>query len=99
MFAVVVTLRARPGAAEALLAALRRNAAASLAREPGCLRFDVLRRHDDPDQFLLYEVYVTRHAFRVGHLGSAHFAQWQATAPALVVDGSKVDAYYTLDAR
>jgi quinol monooxygenase YgiN len=98
MFAVVVTLRARPGSAEALLAALRDNAAASLRDEPGCLRFDVLRRHDDPDQFLLYELYASEQAFRVGHLGSAHFARWQAVAPALIVESRKMDARYAVQA-
>jgi quinol monooxygenase YgiN len=34
---------------------------------------------------------------RVEHLGSVHFAQWQAAAPALMAADSKVDTFYTLD--
>ena len=41
MFVVAVTLIAKPDKAEAFRARVRRQAAESLDREPGCHRFDV----------------------------------------------------------
>jgi (4S)-4-hydroxy-5-phosphonooxypentane-2,3-dione isomerase len=48
------------------------NAAASLANEGGCLRFDVLADVADPCRFVLYELYRSAADFDA-HLRSAHF--------------------------
>lgn len=60
------------------------NAAASLAREPGCLRFDVLVPDEEGEpQVLLYEIYEDRAAFQA-HLDSAHFRSFdEATRSAV----------------
>lgn len=52
--------------------AIRENALASLASEPGCHYFDVCRDPADPTLFFLYEVYEDQAAIRL-HLMSAHF--------------------------
>lgn len=72
MFAVTVTFDAAPGRAAELLARLRRQAADSLTRETGCLRFDVLEDSERPGHAFLYELYTTRAAFDA-HLASTHF--------------------------
>ncbi|MFP5340723.1 MAG: putative quinol monooxygenase, partial [Gammaproteobacteria bacterium] len=41
VIALVVTMLAKEGSADALLSAVREQAAASLREEPGCTRFDV----------------------------------------------------------
>lgn len=48
------------------------NAAASLADEPGCRRFDICVDAQNPSQILLYEIYDDAAAFDE-HLASAHY--------------------------
>lgn len=55
------------------------NAAASLANEPGCRRFDICVDAQNPSQILLYEIYDDAPAFDA-HLASAHYLSFdQAT--------------------
>ncbi len=82
MFTLIVRLRARTGAREELLTALRENAAASIL-EPGCLRFDVVADAGDPDRVSLYELYRDEAAFDA-HKATPHFARWREVAAACV---------------
>lgn len=60
--------------------ATRENAAGS-RREPGVVRFDVLRQQDDPTRFVLVEVYRTPEA-AVAHKQTPHYLAWRdAVAP------------------
>ncbi|MCB1333211.1 MAG: antibiotic biosynthesis monooxygenase [Roseivivax sp.] len=77
MHAVTVTFRARPNDATRFLAAIQRNAALSLLREPGCKRFDVCVAPDDPATVFLYELYVDEDAFEL-HKTTAHFKAFDA---------------------
>ena len=57
------------------------NATRSVADEPGCLRFDVLRSLERPDTIVLYEVYTDAEAFEA-HKRSAHYLSFdRASAP------------------
>lgn len=53
------------------------NASASLATEPGCLRFDVCRDPQDDTVFFLYEIYDDDAAV-AAHLRSPHFQAMNA---------------------
>ena len=44
--------------------------------EPGVLRFDVLRDADDPNRYILYEVYLD-HEATVAHKQTDHSARWK----------------------
>jgi len=55
------------------------NAESARTREPGCVRFDVSQREDDPSQWLFYEVYKDAAAFEA-HRASPHFAAYQQVA-------------------
>lgn len=80
MFVLIVDIHVKPGTADAFVAATRDNHLGT-RQEPGNLRFDVLRRQDDPDRFVLYEVYHSEDAFRA-HQQTAHYARWRdAVAP------------------
>ena len=46
-------------------------------KEPGNIRFDLLKDSSNPCQFQLYEVYVDR-AAQQSHLASAHFLEWKS---------------------
>ncbi|MCF7929223.1 MAG: antibiotic biosynthesis monooxygenase [Spirochaetales bacterium] len=50
-------------------------------REPGILRFDLVRDTDNPGHYVLYEVY-TSEAATTSHKETAHYAEWkQAVEP------------------
>ena len=80
MLIVHVQVRVKPGCADAFIAATVANAQASVG-EPGIARFDVIRQVDDPDRFLLVEVYRTPEA-PAAHKETAHYLLWRdAVAP------------------
>jgi autoinducer 2-degrading protein len=95
MFTVIVTLDVIPDRVDEFLTGLHRNARATLADEPGCLRFDVHRSTDDPNRFILYELYASERAFSEDHRGAAHYAAWRAVADRCVVPGSHVNTFAT----
>lgn len=87
-YVVLGELRGRADRVAELEAFMARHAAAS-REEPGCLVFDVCRDPDDPQAFLLYEVYVDEAAYQ-SHRKTPHYARFSREAPALVEheDGS-----------
>jgi quinol monooxygenase YgiN len=62
---------------------VRINAAASLANEPGCQRFDVLLPTPDRATVALYEIYDDEAAF-AAHLASPHFKTFAAAIQGFV---------------
>jgi len=76
MYVVCVTVFVKPGREDDFVAATRHNHAGSV-REPGCLRFDVLRSEDDSSRFFLYEVYRGAEAFKA-HQQTEHYLTWKA---------------------
>ncbi len=81
-FAVLVAFDLVPGACEAFTALVKENAATSVEREPGCLRFDVLTP-GSTDSVLLYEIYTDGAAFEE-HLKSPHFLSFDSATQHLV---------------
>jgi autoinducer 2-degrading protein len=75
MFVVCVHVLVEPGHVDEFLAASLENAASTI-REPGNLRFDVLQQADDPQRFVLYEVYRDEEAGKA-HKQTAHYARWR----------------------
>lgn len=70
--ALIVEFHIGPRHIEDFAAALRENAMASMAAEPGCHYFDVCRDPADPALFFLYELYEDEEAIQA-HLESGHF--------------------------
>jgi len=67
--------------------------AASSAKEPGVARFDFLQQQDDPQRFVLYEVY--RDATGAAkHKETAHYNAWVA-AVSLMFEEPRTRALYT----
>jgi (4S)-4-hydroxy-5-phosphonooxypentane-2,3-dione isomerase len=75
MYFVCVSIHVRPEFAERFVAAILDNARGT-RKEPGNLRFDVVRREDDPNRFFLYEVYRDKEAF-ARHQETEHYARWR----------------------
>jgi quinol monooxygenase YgiN len=79
MLVVLVTVTVRREMLAEFERAILANADAARSREPGCVRFDVSQREDDPAHWLFYEVYKDNAAFEA-HRASPHFADYQQVA-------------------
>jgi len=77
MHVITVEFTLRREHVESFMPAMRENARASLAEEPGCLQFDVCVDPEDPARVFLYEVYADAAAFRA-HLAAPHFKAFDA---------------------
>jgi quinol monooxygenase YgiN len=84
-FVVIPEFQVRPGCMEAFLAAAADDARHSVAYEPGCRQFDILRPENSSDPVVFYEVYDSRAAFDA-HLATPHLARFREAFPPLVVD-------------
>jgi quinol monooxygenase YgiN len=85
LFVVIPEFQVRPGCMEAFLAAAVDDARHSVADEPGCRQFDILRPEGSRDLVVFYEVYDSRAAFDV-HLATPHLARFREAFPPLVVE-------------
>lgn len=82
MYVACVTIWVKPGGEDKFVEATRANHEHT-RREPGNLRFDVLRHEDEPGRFFLYEVYRTRDDF-AAHQRTAHYLAWKETVADLM---------------
>jgi autoinducer 2-degrading protein len=80
---IVVRLDVKPDRVDDFVKLVRFNASES-RKEPGNLRFDVVRSVDNPGLFRLYEVYRDDDAVRA-HQATPHYAKWRAEIEALLV--------------
>jgi autoinducer 2-degrading protein len=76
MLMVIVRLEVKPERVDDFLALATFNATAS-RKEPGNLRFDLVRSNATPSLFYLYEVYKDDAAIQA-HRATPHFARWRA---------------------
>lgn len=86
--AIVVEFHAKPGMLAAFEAHIRDHAAQTLATEPGCERFDVLRpltADGEPDgtRVMLYELYTDQAAFDAHRTGARLPGVAERSAPLL----------------
>ena len=77
MHVTLVHVHVLPDHVEEFVAATLENHFGSV-KEPGNVRFDVLRSQDDPNRFLLYEVYRTEED-AAAHKKTAHYLKWRDT--------------------
>jgi autoinducer 2-degrading protein len=75
MYVVAVTVFVKPEFVSQFIQAAYDNAA-NTRREPGNLRFDVLQAEEDPNRFLLYEVYREKDDF-ARHQQTDHYLRWK----------------------
>ena len=89
MLIVHVDVQVKPESVEEFRLATIENARASV-QEPGIARFDVVQQQDDPNRFVLIEVYRTPDA-AAAHKETAHYAKWRdAVAPMMAAPRSSV---------
>lgn len=87
MYVVCVHVRVKPENRAAFLQASLENAR-STVQEPGNLRFDVLQQADDPDRFVLYEVYRDESGM-AAHKTTPHYARWNQAVAAWMAEPRK----------
>ena len=85
--ALLVEFVVRPDDIERARELILENAAASLEKELGCLRFDVLEEATEPCGFVLYELYRNAADFDA-HLQSSHFESFSKAIRDLFVSQS-----------
>lgn len=84
MHVTLVHVHVKPDCVAAFLAASRENAENSL-KEPGVARFDVLHNAQEPDRFMLVEVYRTPEAV-AAHKETAHYLKWRDTVASMMAE-------------
>jgi quinol monooxygenase YgiN len=84
MYVACVHIHVKPEHREAFLKITLDNAR-NTVREPGNLRFDVHQSLDDPNRFLLYEVYRSESGMKA-HKETAHYARWAETVGPLLAE-------------
>lgn len=84
MFVTLVHVHVKAEGIDAFIDATRANHEASV-REPGNVRFDVLRSVEDPNRFILYEWYVDEAAAKA-HKDTPHYAAWREAVADLLAE-------------
>jgi quinol monooxygenase YgiN len=84
MFIVHVHVHVKPEFVEAFKEATVENAGNSV-QEPGIARFDVVQQQNDPNRFILVEVYRTD-ADPARHKETAHYAKWRDTVAEMMAE-------------
>ncbi len=93
MYIVCVHVHVKPEHRAAFVEATLDNAK-NTVQEPGNVRFDVLEQNDDPNRFVLYEVYCDEAGMKA-HKETAHYARW-AEAVALWMAEPRRGVKYTM---
>ena len=84
MLIVLVHVHVKTDCIEAFREASLENARNSI-EEPGIARFDVLQDNDDPNRFILNEVYRDAEA-PAAHKETAHYAAWRDTVADMMAE-------------
>jgi quinol monooxygenase YgiN len=84
-FALIVTLRVKPGCMDAFLPLIIENQRLSRQNEPGCRRFDVYRSNEEDNTLVFVEEYDDLDAFKV-HQNSEHFKTYFEAAKDMMAE-------------
>ncbi len=91
MHVTLVHVRVLPDHLDAFLQASRANFEGSV-REPGNVRFDVLRDPEDPTRFLIYEVFADEEA-AAAHKQTPHYLAWRDLVAPMMAEPRRGDRW------
>ncbi len=94
MHVVLVYVHVKPAHRDAFIQASLENGKNTI-QEPGALRFDVIQQADDPDRFVLYEVYRDE-AGAKAHKDTPHYARWRDAVEPWMAEPRKGVKYNSL---
>lgn len=86
-YVLIVDLEIRPEGIDTFLRAAKDQAEQSVQLEPGCLRFDVIQKLEEPHQITHYEIFENEAAFEA-HTLTKHTQSFGKIIESLIV---KVD--------
>lgn len=92
MFAVVVDFQVKEYHIESFATLIDDHARKSVETEPGCLRFEVCRAMDDPQHYLVYEVYKDAAAFE-DHKRTERFGKFFQLAEPMFAAGPVIRTF------
>ncbi len=87
MLVVHVDIHVKQGYSKAFSDASLANAQASI-NEPGIFRFDVIQDNEDPNHFVLVEIYRTPEAV-AAHKATPHYTTWATTVAPMMAEPRK----------
>ena len=88
---VIVYMEAKPEKAEEFARVSALNGEGSV-KEEGNIRFDVLRNREDPNKFVLYEIWESEEAL-ARHKTTQHYLNWAAANETCLVAPRTRDVY------
>jgi autoinducer 2-degrading protein len=97
MIVTCVHIHVKPEAIESFIKASVANHKESV-KEPGNLRFDLIRQADDPNRFLLYEAYESEEA-AAAHKNTKHYAAWRDTVADWMAEPRKGVKYNIIEPK
>ena len=84
-FAIVVTIKLKPGTAEEFKPLILENGTSAVKDEQDCHLFHIMQDNSDPDTFIFYEIYTDEAALDV-HRETPHFLKFGKAAEGMIVD-------------
>jgi autoinducer 2-degrading protein len=97
MIVTCIYLKVKPDKIKAFIEATVENHRASV-KEPGNLRFDLIQREDDPEQFMLYEAYESE-AAAAEHKTTSHYQKWADLAEGFMAEPRQRVRYNILEPK
>ena len=94
MYVVAVTIWIKPEFTDRFIEATLDNAR-NTRKEPGNLRFDVLRAEEDPNKLMLYEVYHAKEDLAKHHQ-TPHYFRWRDTVTEWMAQPRQAVRHHTL---
>jgi autoinducer 2-degrading protein len=94
MIVVHVFIHIKPEFIDRFISLTLENARNSL-QEPGIARFDVVQQNDDPERFVLVEIYRTAED-PVRHKETAHYAKWNEAVREMMAEPRYSLKYHNL---
>jgi quinol monooxygenase YgiN len=91
-FVVIAKIALHPGARAAFLPVAAADARNSLAKETGCIAFNILVPEDDESYVVFHEIYRDRAAFDL-HLTQPHFHTFERDAEHLMVGKPEINFF------
>ena len=85
MIAVHVIFKIKSNCMAEFLPLMKQQAKNSLEKEPGCQRFDVCMRKEEPNIVYLYEVYESKEEFDK-HINTEHYKRYTSDTVDLVAE-------------
>lgn len=92
---VIASAKAKPGKEGELEQALREVAPPTRA-QPGCVAFDLYRRHDDPAVIIGFEHWSSKEHHDL-HLKSAHVQKLMSAMADILAESPQIASYEVLD--